>query len=267
MSDPDPHLADFKRATEPDPGRLARLRAGRPPRRRLGWVAVPAAAALAAVFLLRTPPPPPEPAPAPAPVDARWAGAQSAATLGPWVRARIDGRGEVRGDAQDMVVDWIAGAVTLEVTPDQGVQLQVRTEEGVVRVTGTAFEVRRDALGTAVAVTRGSVAVTCGQAPPVALGAGDDALCLPVTAVGWLRRVTALQPEPEAVVAGAAAGLALSPEPAVALELRLQRAAAWAALGSVAQARAELDALLNDHPESAPRIDAARRALPPAEAP
>jgi len=253
VSQLDQHFDDLRRATEPDAGRLARIRS-RSTRRRLDrrvLLLVPAAAA-ALFFALRQEGPP---------VAARWTGDSAERALGPYVRAVGTGHGEVSGEAMDLTLSWTSGEVALSVEPDLGVQLSVETPEGMIRVRGTVFDVRRDALGTAVQVSRGAVEVHCGDAPLRLLGADDAIVCPPVTAVGWLRRVTVLQEQGRhsEVADGVSIGLTLAPEPALALELRLQRVAAWAALSETGDALEELDALTAEHPEAAARIDAARR--------
>ena len=57
----------------------------------------------------------------------------------------------------------------MEVTPDRGVRLELTTEEAVVRVVGTVFEVDRGPFGTAVAVDHGTV-------EGMALGIGTEPL-------------------------------------------------------------------------------------------
>lgn len=250
------HLDDLRQLTEPDEALLARLRAGRAPRARPPWRLLPLAAAALAAWFLATPE-------VPQPVDSSWSAGVAEAELGPHVHARVEGHGQVRGDAQDMVLDWTAGLVELEVSPGQGVKLEVNTEEAQVRVTGTRFLVRRDARGTVVEVRRGHVAVRCGEAPEQALGAGGRLLCPPVTAAGWLRRVIQLSGQPEDVLAGVEAGLALSPAPEVEVELRLRRAAVWLRAGERDRAEAELAALERRFPAQAARVAAAREQLLP----
>jgi hypothetical protein len=59
-------------------------------------------------------------------------------------------------------------------------------------VVGTAFDVRRDALGTRVDVARGQVSVTCRGGAEVILTAAQAHTCLPNTAAGLLGRARAL---------------------------------------------------------------------------
>ena len=252
------HLKDLRRATEPSPGRLARIRAGRPPRRPW-WVLLPVVLAAAGALLL-WPRESVEPALPDEPVAARWAGTQTDLDLGAFVTAHTDGHGQARGTARDIVVDWVSGSIDLEVQPHAGVQLAVDTPEGRVQVTGTAFSVVRDPLGTAVGVRRGSVQVTCTGAEAQALGAGQELNCLPTTAVAWLRRVSALQRagRHQDVVIGVDAALGLQPDPSLDLELRLHRATALLAQGKADEASTQLNQLEADYPEATTRIQALR---------
>ncbi len=109
------------------------------------------------------------------------------------VQLAVDGVGEVSGSSADLELTWRAGRLQLEVEPDQGVNLSVRTDEGVARVVGTGFVVQRDALGTQVSVSHGVVELTCEGASPLRLHAGDSGICLPTSAAGRLGRVRALQ--------------------------------------------------------------------------
>lgn len=111
----------------------------------------------------------------------------------PGVALRIDGSGEVGGTPQAPRIDWTAGDLEVEVTPDQGIALTVVTREAVVRVIGTVFTVDRDALGTRVDVARGKVAVACAAGPSHTLTAGKTATCLPTTAPGLLARANQLK--------------------------------------------------------------------------
>ena len=119
-------------------------------------------------------------------VAATWSGDATETRLGPHVEVVAQGHGEVVGDARDMDLRWTSGTLAVEVAPGQGVGLRVETEEGVVVVHGTAFEVVRDALGTHVGVRRGEVEVVCGHDDPVFLGPDDQALTgsVPLT-VPW----------------------------------------------------------------------------------
>lgn len=104
------------------------------------------------------------------------------------------GRGSLGGTRLSPTVDWDRGTVEVEVEPNQGIQLSVQTREATVKVVGTGFEVRRDVQGTAVLVRHGLVEVTCADGgSSVLLGAGQQRLCAPTTAVGMLARARARQ--------------------------------------------------------------------------
>jgi ferric-dicitrate binding protein FerR (iron transport regulator) len=81
-------------------------------------------------------------------------------------------------------VAWSEGTVRVEVTPDRGVSFEVTTDEAVVRVVGTVFEVERGLYGTAVAVDRGTVEVTCRGGRPAQVSAGGGARCFPSAETG-----------------------------------------------------------------------------------
>jgi FecR protein len=104
------------------------------------------------------------------------------------------GRGSLGGTRAAPVVNWERGLVEVEVEPNQGIHLSVQTREATVKVVGTGFEVRRDMQGTSVLVRHGKVEVTCSDGgPSVLLGAGQQRLCAPTTAVGMLARARARQ--------------------------------------------------------------------------
>ena len=79
----------------------------------------------------------------------------------PQVRLELDGHGVATGTDRDVVVQWESGTLGVDVVPKSGTSLSVVTEEAVIRVVGTAFEVRRDPLGVTTTVAHGRVAVRC----------------------------------------------------------------------------------------------------------
>lgn len=192
----------------PGPDAVARLRARRlTPRRPVPRAVVPAlalAAAFLAAVLLR----------APAPLDEQLASV-SLISRGLTTDVRLDyaGAGNVAGTVETPRIHWEAGTLAVEVNPGKGVDLSVETDEALVQVVGTVFQVDRDALGTTVAVTRGHVRVSCGSAHAVDLLAGDRTVCPPVRAAGWIGRTQALiqagRPTDE-LLEGIAAGQALA---------------------------------------------------------
>lgn len=117
----------------------------------------------------------------------------------PHLQAHWQGQGLVSGTEEAPIVDWDKGSLHLELTPEQGVDLTVRTREASVAVLGTVFDVDRDVLGTTVSVTRGKVRVDCAQGSDPVLTAGQSHTCLPVSAAASAARLQALpQQEPAA---------------------------------------------------------------------
>jgi hypothetical protein len=278
MSRLNDHFGALRAETEPTPDALARLRTrpAKPPRRRPAVVLLPTLAAAAAALLWLRPPDavhtpnapaphkvaPPPGAP-PQPVSASWSGASATTPLGPHVVATATGLGAVSGTTRDLTVDWTTGDISLEVEPNAGMAVQVKTEEAQVVVTGTVFSVRRDALGTRVEVGRGRVEVRCGEEPTVSLTAGTEQTCLPLTAVGWLRRAVALSQVRDAhgTLHATERGLALAPAPDIALELGLQQATALVAVARPNDARDRLAFLQSTFPEHATRVAQTRDRL------
>lgn len=108
------------------------------------------------------------------------------------VQLVLDGEGTVGGTEAAPEIEWHAGTLGVEVEPGQGVTLEVRTEEAVVQVVGTAFEVHREHYATDVSVDHGVVRVTCVGQEPVLMRSGDRRRCLPDTTGPLLLRVAAL---------------------------------------------------------------------------
>lgn len=123
------------------------------------------------------------------------------------------GTGAVSGQRKAPRIEWQRGTLNVEVTPEHGVDLRVQTREAEVRVLGTGFSVRRDALGTHVEVRHGIVETRCGTAEPVRLLAGDSKDCLPLSAAGLLGRARAQMESDaptESVLATLRAGVAMA---------------------------------------------------------
>lgn len=179
-------LAEYEAATRPTPEATARVaaRLGRPRRRRPTILVAAAALLIAGVGLTRL-------LSAPAPVD-RVLVDRGEAPLTDTVGLVWRGQGHAAGDEQAPVITWVQGELSVEVAPDRGVELAVRTDEAVVAVVGTGFVVTRDALGTTTRVTHGRVDVTCVDGSRVRLGAGESLVCRPVRAAPLLRRARAL---------------------------------------------------------------------------
>ncbi len=175
--------------------------------------------------------------------------ASTSATLSPTpeVALRYTGDGRVTGTAAAPRIEWAYGSLTVEVQPNRGVQLSVRTAEAEVRVVGTRFIVERSALGTDVSVSHGKVAVVCDSGVDAVLSAGETLVCLPTTSGGLLGRAQALNaagaPDEEVLLA-AESGIAAEPHGVIADELRLMQMQALAALSRHEEAyRAATDAL------------------------
>jgi hypothetical protein len=87
------------------------------------------------------------------------------------------GYGELGGTTRSPEIRWISGKLDVEVEPDRGIQLSVRTEEALVQVIGTRFTVEREEAHTVVGVDRGKVSVTCSDGEKVFLTAGQEHSC------------------------------------------------------------------------------------------
>lgn len=213
MPDYDSLMRTFREDTE-GPPRPVRAPA---PRRRPGWTPLAAGFALAAagLFYFQGTTPPATPL-TPALLHS--------GALTEEVALQADGEGRAGGTRRQPRLEWESGRLGVEVTPDRGVALTVHTEEATVEVIGTGFEVRRDALGTAVVVRHGRVRVTCAAGGVTELTEGGRRTCVPVTAAGRLGRARALQARGEAYAAEVEAALALPDATgAVAHELRAVR--------------------------------------------
>lgn len=167
----------------------------------------------------------------------------------PHVSLRYSGDGLLRGNDEAPVIEWARGDLSVEVDPGQGVQLSVVTAEAEVKVIGTGFDVRRDALGTRVEVVHGQVAVVCVGGSGVLLQSGQSAFCAPTTAAGLLGRAQALRDAGEpamAVLDVVERGLAADPDVALRIELSLLRAEALGSLGRHVEALRFAEAALGE---------------------
>lgn len=165
------------------------------------------------------------------------------------VGVRFDGKGQINGTERAPHIRWEAGTLTVEVTPNRGVDLDVTTREAVVRVIGTGFTVQRDALGTRVTVAHGTVEVTCAGREPAYLHANDAAMCLPTSSAGLLARGAALRERHaplDDVLATVDLGLSLETEGSpVRSELLLLRMQALAEGDRAEEALADADRYLD----------------------
>ena len=222
------HLDGARRWTEPSDGAVARLRSRAldaergPVRPGVGrwWLAGGTLAAVAAVVAISRPEPT-------LPTTA-LAGPSAPIQLTDDVRLTFDGLGSAGGSPDEPRIRWESGDLHVEVRPDRGVALVVETEDARIAVVGTAFDVRRSALGTTVAVDHGRVEVACADGTHRTLGAGEALTCLPTSAAAWTGRARALRAaqRPDAEVLEAVdRGLALcdadGPERGELLVLRL----------------------------------------------
>jgi len=148
-----------------------------------------AATAVAVLILLQPRLPGPHESPLALDSEAAWS------DLAPTPELALDfrGKGSIRGTRAAPRVEWRSGTLHAAVTPDRGVDLQVRTPEATVAVLGTEFEVERTAPGTTVSVRRGRVQVTCDLGTARTLTRGQTWTCLPTTAAGLLGRARHLQ--------------------------------------------------------------------------
>ncbi len=257
-----PRVGLLRRLRDPDPAAVdrvhARLAAAPATRRAPGRPAWPVAAALAAAALALFVVAAPE-AEVAMPLE------HSAAQVGRHVAIAPDGVGRVDGAPDAPRIHWERGSVTVDVEPGAGVDLEVRTEEGTVRVLGTRFTVLRDRLGMAVHVERGHVAVACADGSAHDLRAAGRATCLPHRPAGLLDRARALTDRGAAsdeVLDTLDRGLALTgdaPLDPIGDELRALRAETLFAAGMLGAAvETALDAA--DRPGAARRVELLRLA-------
>jgi len=191
MNPTDPLLRELKRASEPDDAALTRVerrvraslhhrRAHRPAL--LGLAAGAAVAATALTLALRLP----------SPIDLTIETSTVAAIpLAPDVALEATGRGHATGDERAPRLRWEEGTLSVEVTPDRGVDLEITTDEAIIRVVGTGFSVERGALGTSVSVRHGRVAVQCLAGGSSLLTENLAVECPPTRPSGLLARARA----------------------------------------------------------------------------
>jgi len=191
----DPKLTAYAEHTQASPADLtrlrARIRAQRTPHAGglrpllLGGAALALAGLLVIIAIPATP----------EPIAATFdgLGTATATEVAPGVLVTADGIGDLSGTEQAPVLAWSAGTVALSVEPGAGLDVRVTTEEALVQVVGTVFQVERGPLGTQVGVTRGQVAVTCTDGSTHSLTADRHATCLPTSATGLLGRAQALR--------------------------------------------------------------------------
>ena len=167
----------------------------------------------------------------------------------PLVALSFQGEGALGGNEGAPHIEWRAGTLKVEVEPNRGVKLDVRTREALVRVVGTGFSVDRSALGTTIAVSHGRVSVACEDGGDSMLGAGEHAVCMPTSPAGLLGRARALTEQgapARDVLATLDRGLSTAKPGPVREELALARVEALAGEGRWSEAHAEASRLLAD---------------------
>lgn len=191
----EPTRALLRALPEPGPFAEARVRsrvknslvAPRPSRRpALTWAGAGVVATLTLITWLAWPQARP---PQPIAVAIDTAGADI--KLAPDVALHAEGRGHAGGTETAPLIEWEEGRVSVEVTPDQGIDLIVRTPEATVRVIGTGFTVERSALGTTVDVRHGRVQVDCVVGTTHQLSANASVECAPTRPAALLGRARA----------------------------------------------------------------------------
>jgi hypothetical protein len=110
----------------------------------------------------------------------------------PFVHLDYAGQGTLSGTRAEPNLRWEVGTVSVHVESNRGLGLVVHTDEAVIRVHGTTFEVKRDTLGTHVVVTEGRVEVACGSDASTFLETAGQIECLPRRPAGLLARARAL---------------------------------------------------------------------------
>ncbi len=129
----------------------------------------------------------------PLPLDLEIAAStESAIDLAEHVDLVAKGRGHAAGTDAAPRLRWEEGSLSVEVTPERGIDLEVVTDEAIVRVLGTGFTVERSALGTQVSVRHGQVSVDCVAGDGHRLTTGQSVECAPVRPPALLGRARAL---------------------------------------------------------------------------
>lgn len=185
--------------------------------------------------------------PTPLAMNLSTGGAWESHSLTAAVELRFAGAGAVGGTTEAPHIAWERGTLNVEVTPGEGVRLSVTTREAEVRVVGTGFSVVRDPLGTRVAVTHGTVAVSCVDGSEATLDQDESMMCVPTSAAALLGRARALATAgapPEEVVATLDRALPVA-DGVLADEVKVQRILALAAAGRSEAARSAADAYLD----------------------
>lgn len=168
------------------------------------------AMAAAAVILLGALPSA-EPIPEPPP-DVTAALSEGAVALTGQIQLTIAGQGTVSGTARDVTIDWQSGRIDVSVTPQQGIDLSVRTEDALISVVGTEFSVEHSALGSQVEVERGAVAVQCRDMTMHSLTAGQSVTCRAAATLGSVVQLQDMGAPADEVLAEIQRALASRPQ-------------------------------------------------------
>ncbi len=159
------------------------------------------------------------------------------------------GFGELGGTTSTPEIRWMSGRLDVEVEPDRGIALSVRTREAQVKVVGTRFAVIRDGFDTRVEVNRGQVEVTCTDEEPRLLEAGEALSCMSDSPALILHRAQTLRSQgasPEEVLAAIERGLERTePGGAIWSNLTVLRMQCLADAGGTERALAEAHAYLD----------------------
>ena len=171
----------------------------------------------------------------------------------PTLALSYQGRGTLAGNRAAPRLGWDSGRVAIEVAPDTGTQLTVRTREALIQVVGTAFTVTRSGPRTDVEVHRGQVNVHCAAGGGADLLAGQSHRCGPASEAGWLALAHQLHSPggtPDHALQAIDTGLAMAdPQGLVTTELLALRAQVLADTGRLEEAlEAVRVALERPHP-------------------
>ena len=258
MTPSDPHLdellGDLADHTGPDDLALARLRRRlRPVRSRASlspprtplWVhgatlaAAAATALLLVQFLWRGPP---GEHPLSSTRTATW-------QASPHVALSYSGEGVWRAGRHAAELQWDLGRLDVDVVPNQGVQLMVRTTEATVNVVGTHFVVERGPLGTLVTVDRGEVELACTGGAWHSLTDGHRRCPRsPQELHAHAVDLVVGEADPADVLEAVDLGLAGAPDRPLTYELLALRASALAQLGRTEELRQTLRRYLDGGP-------------------
>jgi hypothetical protein len=158
------------------------------------------------------------------------------------------GFGTVSGTESAPRVDWDRGTLQISLAHGRVTELSVVTREARVHVTGTKLSVSRNGFETRVAVTEGTVFVSCHDGTEALVAAGDLRTCGPVGAAAFLglaRQQWEEKNSADVVLGTVRTGLAeTDPGSAVAVELHVLEIELLSAAGRPDEALSTARALL-----------------------